>query len=392
MLGLKSSKGKNNSGSKLALFLISEMNVFGSTKSFSKMKIKVNPNASFKNKKKPKKENNKTVEKSIEKNEGYADFHLEVTQRIDTLVKSHHNKENNIVEHRQSFTKQPIMPQSIEENRVKNDLRHITFKDFFEKNFPAEYYYHSKGSNEKKSKASAKKVPHLKIKKENSKTKDEIWIDEELKKKHNGLSKKEEELEKEKERIRKEQEQLKKQELDLKKEAEEKLRQKRLEEKQRLKEERDAEKQKRLEERQKLKLEKQKEKEDKIKELLLLKQEKEEEKKKKLEEKKALEIKKEAEKQRELEEKIKELELKEKEINQVKDEKEINKSVDDFDKLALDKGNKSKDAVFFDEDVRKIIPVIDSLLEKLPEDVIEKFSQSDDFALYAKVVSKYKKK
>jgi len=58
----------------------------------------------------------------------------------------------------------------------------------------------------------------------------------------------------------------------------------------------------------------------------------------------------------------------------------------------LNKKENVKEKTFFDEDVEKIIPVIDSLLEKLPEKVIEDFVQSDDFALYEKVVSKYKKK
>ena len=47
---------------------------------------------------------------------------------------------------------------------------------------------------------------------------------------------------------------------------------------------------------------------------------------------------------------------------------------------------------FFDEDVEKIIPVIDTLLEKLPDDVIDEFAESDDFVLYEKVVKKYKNK
>ena len=45
----------------------------------------------------------------------------------------------------------------------------------------------------------------------------------------------------------------------------------------------------------------------------------------------------------------------------------------------------------FDSDVEKLLPVIDSLLEKLPDEVIDSFAKSDDFALYEKVVKKYKK-
>jgi hypothetical protein len=43
-----------------------------------------------------------------------------------------------------------------------------------------------------------------------------------------------------------------------------------------------------------------------------------------------------------------------------------------------------------DEDVRKVLKIADDLLEKLPEDVIDKFATSDDFALYEKVITKYK--
>jgi hypothetical protein len=45
-----------------------------------------------------------------------------------------------------------------------------------------------------------------------------------------------------------------------------------------------------------------------------------------------------------------------------------------------------------DEDVRKALIIIDNLLEKLPEETIEEFVNSEDFAIYEKVVSKYKNK
>jgi len=46
----------------------------------------------------------------------------------------------------------------------------------------------------------------------------------------------------------------------------------------------------------------------------------------------------------------------------------------------------------WDEDVEKLIPIIDSLLEKLPDEVIDEFAKSEDFTLYEKVISKYKNK
>jgi hypothetical protein len=45
----------------------------------------------------------------------------------------------------------------------------------------------------------------------------------------------------------------------------------------------------------------------------------------------------------------------------------------------------------WDEDVEKLIPIIDSLLEKLPEEVINEFANSENFSLYEKVITKYKK-
>ncbi len=45
-----------------------------------------------------------------------------------------------------------------------------------------------------------------------------------------------------------------------------------------------------------------------------------------------------------------------------------------------------------DEDVKKLLPIIDNLLEKLPDEVIDEFAQSDDFELYEKVMTKYKNK
>jgi len=44
-----------------------------------------------------------------------------------------------------------------------------------------------------------------------------------------------------------------------------------------------------------------------------------------------------------------------------------------------------------DQDIEKLLPILDSLLEKLPEEVISEFAESDDFNLYEKVMRKYKK-
>jgi hypothetical protein len=43
-----------------------------------------------------------------------------------------------------------------------------------------------------------------------------------------------------------------------------------------------------------------------------------------------------------------------------------------------------------DEDLCKVLLITDNLLAKLPDDVIEAFSQSEDFSLYEKVLNKYR--
>jgi hypothetical protein len=43
-----------------------------------------------------------------------------------------------------------------------------------------------------------------------------------------------------------------------------------------------------------------------------------------------------------------------------------------------------------DEDIKKVLMMTDTLLGELPEDVINRFTQSDDFELYERVLNKYK--
>ncbi|MCX6666257.1 MAG: hypothetical protein NT038_09445, partial [Euryarchaeota archaeon] len=55
-----------------------------------------------------------------------------------------------------------------------------------------------------------------------------------------------------------------------------------------------------------------------------------------------------------------------------------------------EKHKNTKDEVSFDEDLCKVLLITDNLLSKLPDDVIEAFSQSEDFSLYEKVLNKYR--
>ena len=43
-----------------------------------------------------------------------------------------------------------------------------------------------------------------------------------------------------------------------------------------------------------------------------------------------------------------------------------------------------------DEDTRKLLKILDDLLDKLPEEVVDKFANSNDYLLYEKVLEKFK--
>ena len=51
---------------------------------------------------------------------------------------------------------------------------------------------------------------------------------------------------------------------------------------------------------------------------------------------------------------------------------------------------KITEASTVDEDLRKLLKVLDQMLGQLPEELIDKFSKSDDFALYERVLDKFK--
>jgi hypothetical protein len=52
--------------------------------------------------------------------------------------------------------------------------------------------------------------------------------------------------------------------------------------------------------------------------------------------------------------------------------------------------DEEEESFFLDEDVKKVLLVMDDLLGELPDDVIDRFSKSEDFALYEKIFAKYK--
>ncbi len=58
------------------------------------------------------------------------------------------------------------------------------------------------------------------------------------------------------------------------------------------------------------------------------------------------------------------------------------------EKVELQK--KISDASLMENDMRKLLKVLDQMLGELPETAIEKFSKSDEFTLYEKVLDKFK--
>ena len=433
MLNLKKFKEKKFVKLNLSFLLITEMGVLSSIKAFKKIKIKKSSNYKHHSPE----EVNKVEVSPIEADDSSADFHLKITKEIDTLdstlQKKSESPTKNTVELRPSLQKKPEIPQFLTDEEAENIILKTCFKEkLFETNPRVEIYNDSKKSKDtvslknnenvknkdflgwmsdgpdKTSVKSAKGIPRIKIKreKEQNALENNIWVEEEfkkIKKKRNGLTKKEEwtekkeeELKKEIEKLRKEKEFLKKEENELKNEEKQKKKLQKLEEKRILKEKKEAEKQKRIEEKQKLKEKRIKDMEMKAKAKKETKKE-EKLKKKKLKEEliKKLESEKKEKKRKKIEEKksLKKVETeKGKAAIADKSKDETDETLKEFDNLALDKKNVVKEKMFFDEDVEKIIPVIDTLLEKLPDDVITEFAESDDFVLYEKVVKKYKNK
>jgi len=139
---------------------------------------------------------------------------------------------------------------------------------------------------------------------------------------------------------------------------------------------------------------------EKLRKIELKKKQKEDKIRQKLAEKKAL-IEKELELKRQEElkrlELLKKLKLEEKiaeEEKLLKEERLLKeeKLPPNFTDVLRKKKEISEEHLVLDEDVAKLIPIIDSLFEKLPEEVVDEFTKSEYFQLYEKVLLKYKNK
>jgi hypothetical protein len=51
---------------------------------------------------------------------------------------------------------------------------------------------------------------------------------------------------------------------------------------------------------------------------------------------------------------------------------------------------KMQEASMVDDDLKKLLKVLDQMLGQLPEDAIDRFSKSEDFALYERVLDRFK--
>ncbi len=67
-----------------------------------------------------------------------------------------------------------------------------------------------------------------------------------------------------------------------------------------------------------------------------------------------------------------------------------NSQTPEVDTLIVGKKEMKKEDFILDEDIKKILLMTDNLLGNLPEEVIDEFVKSKDFALYEKVINKYK--
>jgi len=75
-----------------------------------------------------------------------------------------------------------------------------------------------------------------------------------------------------------------------------------------------------------------------------------------------------------------------------KENKEINNNSQKTEMDILVAGQKEMEEgdLILDEDIKKILIITDDLLGNLPEEIIDEFVKSEDFALYEKIINKYK--
>ena len=392
-----------------------------------------------------------TQEKTKKVTPEFIDLHLDITAKIDEIIKNHEQensqtKLNNFdkpefIEVRKPWTRSPTAPQFRTDMSLDDFTNNLqTVDDLFEVKIPETNLEATTQMSTEEIKTEITKelkfdefenmtvikkidsfdemlsgLGRIKVRKNPNQTKS---TPQKTQHKKNGvtvaktdLDKTKAELERKKHELEEMERIAKEKEEEFKKKQEEKKKQEKL----RQQKQKEIEKQRKLKEKLEKKHQIELEKEKKRKQKELLKEQKIQEKLKLAEEKKRqkeLEIKK---KQQEKEELLKQKQLeKQKKIKEepkkpknpikkptpgifAKKKKEKPKQTEEI--KTETKPEEVPEAIkeetnqpSLDEEVGEALRIIDDLLEKLPEDTIDEFVQSDDFAVYEKVVSKYKRK
>ena len=69
---------------------------------------------------------------------------------------------------------------------------------------------------------------------------------------------------------------------------------------------------------------------------------------------------------------------------------ELEKQIGELIVEKVDLQAKMQEASIIDEDLKRLLKVMDQMLGQLPEDAIERFSKSDEFALYERILDRFK--
>ncbi len=427
-LNLNKDKKNKLELSEIELLTLLGMGFFGDIK---KMKKRVDS--------KPSSNSPRTIkQKPNVKKEKFVDLHLEIVKKVDELIEGNDKEiKTEKIESETRIRKNPLIINTFEVNEsfIKGHESH-TFQNELE--FPKALGDLAQRQEFYEVEAPTPLTPDIiKIKEgdftswmagnadiKNEKTTQSIgkinFIRKTEKPKNKGVTKTKNELEKTKAQIETKKKELeeaiqkeKEKELELKqKEVEKRKREKlkKLNLKKKMKEEKQKEKERELElkrkkeekqRREKLRQQelKKKMKEEKLKEKKVDKKVKTKEVKKqeKPKEKKVIKPVKKEKQEKPKDKKVKKPEKKEKqekpkEINII--DKEEEKEPETLDNFIKDERPEEKEPEIseWDEDVERLLPIIDKLFEKLPEDVVDEFVQSEDFSLYEKVVLKYKNK
>ena len=403
--------------SELDLLLMLEMGFFSNLK---KMKIGFDP--------KPfsKPTNQKENKKSLTK-ETFVDLHLEIVNKIDELLDVHKKKVdipsfNTTSQSEISFegpveikntNVTPTTFSHFQENlfnsadiNIDLDLREEFFEIEPPKNTPNDFdlqkdnEIHSWmiGDSDSKTKRSFWGLSKIKVRKNEGNKK--MPKNSKESKKTNGVTRTSLELEKTKQEIeakKKALEDAKKKEkekiIELKIKKEEKKKREKLKKLELKKKEKEDKLRQKLAEKEK-RLHQQKIKEDEKKKQEKLKKIEQEKKKAEIAEKKIQQIK--IAEQKKIE-KIKMLESQKKSKEKIKRDKkkeriQTEEEPADLGTYIKDKKVPIQQHVSWDEDVEKLLPILDNLFGSLPDEIVDEFTQSNGFKLYEKVMSKYKHK